>query len=70
MEKEFEVKIDIERQRYKEKENENKLKIKELVKRVESEKDKRLMDLTNQTELKKKVGSTKLIRVSNIFYRT
>lgn len=50
------MKILQEKKRFKEKEKENRQQIKQLVNKIESEKDKRLMDLTNQTELKKKVS--------------
>ncbi|CDW74649.1 UNKNOWN [Stylonychia lemnae] len=54
VEKECEIRILQEKQRFKDKENDNKMKIKQLVSKIESEKDKRLFDLTNYTELKKK----------------
>ena len=44
-----------EKRKFKEKENDNKMKIKQLVSKIENEKDKRLFELTNYTELKKKV---------------
>jgi len=44
-----------EKKRFKEKEKENRSQIKQLVNKIESEKDRRLTDLTSQTEVKKRV---------------
>jgi hypothetical protein len=61
-----------EKRRFKEKENDNKMKIKQLVSKIENEKDKRLFELTNYTELKKKVRIILSLHIlnNNLMYRT
>eukprot|EP00347_Sterkiella_histriomuscorum_P005050 403358092 len=57
VEQECEQKLIEEKKRFKEKENDNKQKMKQLVSKIENEKDKRLSELTNISELKKKQQS-------------
>ena len=56
MERDCEDRIHKEKQRYREKEHENRHNIKSLIRQVEQEKDRRLQDLTNFADLKRKVS--------------
>jgi hypothetical protein len=56
VEKQCEDRVRAEKSRYREKENSNKHTIKSLVRSIELEKDRRLHDLTNFADLKKKVS--------------
>lgn len=53
---ECEMKLREEKTRYRDKEQDNKHTIKSLVRQLEQEKDRRLADLTNFADLKKKVS--------------
>ena len=57
VEMECEMKLKEEKTRYREKEQDNKHTIKSLVRQLEQEKDRRLADLTNFADLKKKVSA-------------
>ena len=55
VEKDFEEKLRHEKSRYRDKEIDNKQTIKALVRQLDQEKDRRLADLTNFADLRKKV---------------
>ena len=58
VERDCEERIKQEKHRYREKVHENRHNIKSLIRQIEIEKDRRLQDLTNFADLKKKVSIT------------